>query len=426
MSSAITLVGNQQVIALTTRLIVGIRLQGTIGFIDPRNPYSIKPRPYLAYFAETLRRLHCDVTLFVPTNEDRDRDLMDNFHRRDFSVPFRYVHDHAKLVGAGSGRGNRKQGIAPNNYTEYLRIQANQVNGTGQATDRILFIDSEVNYRFTPVQTLVLDSYEPMTRRQQREIVKAQRSNPFGDVSSQRARRYAAAAAKATGHTVRHRAALHAQQLQAQLDKTEASTALLMAEQSAVPLVDPDANFSDLTRHATKREGAAATRRGVAGNCELNSGCTRSVLSNGGAGGGVRRDSRGRMAGTKSQRDAPLKDEAADAAAGGGASSGPAAGAAMSHALAINLEDYSLVAVAEMIAEMAASDVSVAEYLKLEPLVEKVEVPFHGKANYLPPENCDNIELLNWEEIKVMEKKSQNLGVPETVEETAEHKDFFQ
>lgn len=400
MSSAITLIGDQQVIALTTRLIIGIRLQGTIGFVDPRSPYTIKPRPYLHYFAETLRRLHCDVTVFVPTNEEHDRAMMDSFHDRDFPVPFRYVHDHSKLVGAGSGRGNRKRGLAANNYTEYLRIHANAVNGTGQATDRILFIDSEVNYRFTPVQTIVLDSYEPLTRRQQRELRKAQHNNPFGDVSSQQARRYAAAAARATGTTVRHRGAVHAQYLQDQLNKNQASTDLLRAEQEKVPLVNPDADFESLE----------AARGGGGGSGWMSKSATTAAA----AADRRSRDPRGRIAG------AELKDDAGSVESRGTAENG------MSRALAINMEDYSLVALSEMIAEMAASDVSVAEYLKMEPLIEKVEVPFHGKANYLPPENCDNIDLLNWDEIKVMEKKARETGVPETVEETAEHKDFFQ
>ncbi|KPI86393.1 hypothetical protein ABL78_4544 [Leptomonas seymouri] len=397
MSSAITVVGSQQVIALTTRLIIGIRLQGTIGFIDPRSPHSIKPRPYLSYFAETLRRLHCDVTLFVPTNEEHDRDMMDSFHRRDFPVPFRYIHDHSKFVGAGAGRGNRKQGIAPNNYTEYLRIKANQVNGTGQATDRILFIDSEVNYRFTPVQTLILDNYEPLTRRQQRELMKVQHGNPFGSVSSQQARRYAAAAASASGSTVRHRAMVHAQHIQDQLSKIQSNTDLLRSEQERVPLVDPGDDLEALA--APHGKPHMPPRTGGTQAVDVSS-----------------RDPRGRIAG------ADLKNSGSTAAAT--TDKGPAE-TGMSRALAINLEDYSLVALSEMIVEMAASDVSVAEYLKMEPLIDKVEVPFHGRANYLPPEHCDNIELLNWDAIEVMEKKARDTGVPETVEETAEHKDFF-
>lgn len=412
MSSAITLVGQQQVIAITTRLIIGIRLQGTIAYVDPRNRHVIKPRPYLAYLAETLRRLHCDVCLFVPTHEEHDRDAIRLFHARDFPTPFRYLHDQSKLVGAGGGRGNRKRGLAPNNYTEYLRIRANEVNGTGQATDRILFIDSEINYRFTPVQTLILDNYEPLTRRQQRELVKEQRSNPFGGSNSQQARRYAAAAAKATNSTVRHRAQVHAQQLQAQIDEAEAHTAFLKAEQARVPLVDETADFEPLA--ASRRAAPSSSPRPLPFQAAAS---PRSSVSS---------DSRGRVAGRERRSGAAAAAAAASAEAGEGGSGASPAATGMSHALAINLEDYSLVALAEMIAEMAASDVSVGDYLKREPLIEKVDVPFHGKANYLPPENCDNIEPLNWEEIKVMEKAATDSGVPETMEETAEHKDFFQ
>lgn len=171
MSSALTLIGDTQVLRLASRLIVGIRLQGTIGFIDPAHPHIIKPRPYLKYLAETLHRLRCDVTLIVPTNPQHDQPLFDRFHAREFPVAFRFLHDQRKFIGAGGGRGNRKRGIAPNNYTEYLRTAANAANHTGPSLDRVLFIDSEVNYRFSPVQTLVLEMYEPITRRQQRGIV---------------------------------------------------------------------------------------------------------------------------------------------------------------------------------------------------------------------------------------------------------------
>lgn len=391
MSSAIVLVGNRQVIPLASRLIVGIRLQGTIGFVDPASPYVVKPRPYASYLATTLRRLQCAVALFVPTNTEHDREMMNVFYRRDFSVPFRYVNDHSKFIGAGSGRGNRKRGLAPNNYTEYLRIMANEANGTGQDTSRILFIDSEVNYRFTPVQTIVLDAYEPLTRRQQRKLVQQQYSNPFGDISSRHARRYGAAAARARKTTVRHRAVVSAQHLQDAMDTQQKYTDFLVAEQEGVRL-PPE-----------MRDGVQDGHGGDL--CHLSKGC-------------LQRSSRSSSStdteGDKTPPDAHkgIKEEEEQQQP------------SMSCPLAVNLEDYSLVALAEMIAEMSASETSVADYIKAEPLIEKVEVPFHGKANYLAPENCDNIDLLNWDEIQVMEK-AHGTEVPETVEETEDHKDFF-
>ncbi|KAG5485487.1 hypothetical protein LSCM1_07572 [Leishmania martiniquensis] len=413
MSSAITSVGNRQVIQLSSRLTVGIRLQGTIGFVDPVHPYVVKPRPYAAYLATTLRRLRCTVALFVPTNAGHDLEMMNTFHRRDFPVPFRYVNDHSKIIGAGSGRGNRKRGLAPNNYTEYLRIMANEVCGTGQDTSRILFIDSEVNYRFTPVQTIVLDAYEPLTRRQQRELAKHQYSNPFGSSSSPHARRYVAAAARATKTTIRHRAVAHAQQLQDEVGRHQRHTDFLIAEQAGAPLPPEmrdgveDIYGGDICRFPQGRSP-----------CSSPSSSPFPQRRDGTRGHAVRQPSTpGRFAALEATSDPTAS----------GRSQGIEAErtSTISNAVAMNIEDYSLVALAEMIAEMSASDTSVAEYIKTEPLIEKVEVPFHGKANYLATDNCDHIDLLNWDEIHVMET-ARGSGIPETVVETEDHKDFFQ
>ncbi|KAG5510557.1 hypothetical protein JKF63_06854 [Porcisia hertigi] len=405
MSSAIVSVGNQHVIPLVGRLVVGIRLQGTVGFINPANPYIVKPRPYAAYLATTLRRLQCAVALFVPTNTEHDREMMDMFYRRDFPVPFRYVMDQPKIIGFGSSRGNRKRGLAPNNYTEYLRIMANEVSGTGQDTSRILFIDSEVNYRFTPVQTIVLDAYKPSTRRQLREVVQQQHSSPFGDVSSRHARRYAAATARATKSMVRHRAVVRAQNLQDEIDMQRKHTEFLIAEQDRVPL-PPELHDEEERDHRGDlwhlsqeglQQGGYEQGRVVDG------------VSTPGPSSAV--DTENATTPPDCNRDTKEEEQQRQKTL-------------MSRAPAINLEDYSLVALAEMIAEMSASDISVAEYIKTEPLIEKVEVPFHGKANYLAPENCDNIDLLNWDEIQVIEK-ARDTEVPETVVETEDHKNFF-
>ena len=63
--------------------------------------------------------------------------------------------------------------------------------------------------------------------------------------------------------------------------------------------------------------------------------------------------------------------------------------------LASAAEDMALVAVADMILELSrAPSSTVPDYLKMEPLVEKVRVPGHGEASFLPNENCDHIEMV--------------------------------
>ncbi|CUE59173.1 Hypothetical protein, putative [Bodo saltans] len=118
-----------------------------------------------------------------------------------------------------------------------------------------------------------------------------------------------------------------------------------------------------------------------------------------------------------------------------------------SKTVALTVDDYSLVAAAEMIKELASSDVPVASYLSMEPLVETIRVPMYGPVNALPIENCDHIEQLDLELLEVSEpikwdpttgaakpeaerakKTGDNVevddGVPE-IKETKEHADMF-
>lgn len=78
-----------------------------------------------------------------------------------------------------------------------------------------------------------------------------------------------------------------------------------------------------------------------------------------------------------------------------------------------------------MIAELAASEVAVRDYLKMDPLMETLQVSFHGDCNYLPVENFNGIDLLDGEAIEVPERERRAAGVPEAAEKDA-HKDFLQ
>lgn len=117
--------------------------------------------------------------------------------------------------------------------------------------------------------------------------------------------------------------------------------------------------------------------------------------------------------------------------------------------LALTMNDYTLVALAEMIKDIAASNIpqdiharnsgvpqvvvgpdgkprlrktplgiAVDDYLRLEPLVEKVNVPMHGVTNYLPIENCDHMDELDLAKLEISEPL-------EHIEETEEHANMF-
>jgi hypothetical protein len=122
--------------------------------------------------------------------------------------------------------------------------------------------------------------------------------------------------------------------------------------------------------------------------------------------------------------------------------------------LALTMNDYTLVALAEIIKDMAASNVpqdvharpsgvpeivvgkdgktrkrrpplgiAVEDYLRLEPLVEKVSVPMHGLTNYLPIENCDHMDEMDISKLEISEPLPHE---EDNIKETEEHKQMFQ
>jgi hypothetical protein len=118
-----------------------------------------------------------------------------------------------------------------------------------------------------------------------------------------------------------------------------------------------------------------------------------------------------------------------------------------SKSVALTVDDYSLVALAEMIKELASSDVAVASYLRMEPLIENIRVPMYGSVHALPIENCDHIEQLDLDQLQVSEPiqwdpttgaakpeveralkkettEEKDDGVPD-IQETTEHADLF-
>jgi len=64
-------------------------------------------------------------------------------------------------------------------------------------------------------------------------------------------------------------------------------------------------------------------------------------------------------------------------------------------AVVVRRDDRMLIAVADMIREMCTTETTVADYLKVEPLVEKIRVPQFGWVNYLPQENCNDIDAID-------------------------------
>lgn len=91
--------------------------------------------------------------------------------------------------------------------------------------------------------------------------------------------------------------------------------------------------------------------------------------------------------------------------------------------IALTADDYTLVALAEMIKEIASSDVAVKDYLKMEPMLEVVRVPMMGDLTLLPIESCDYIDQIDLNKLEISDPVEVE-DVPD-VKETEAHKDLF-
>ncbi|ORC86003.1 uncharacterized protein TM35_000311890 [Trypanosoma theileri] len=367
---------NVPTIQLSSRLIVGLRLHGTIAALHPRIPGQIKCRPFLRYFAETLRRLHCDVTLFIPptlasaaipTNITNNTTTTNNsnsnttsgwqitqLNHHEFPCLYRIVEDPTSGIrnGNAGSRGRQQNSAARVNFQDYLsRIAADMQT----SSNRILFIDSEINYRFSPVQTLVLETFQPYQIREKlSRDSRHQRNTMAGDITTL---------------------------AEDQMRVSQRHSDILEAEYA----------WTQGDRHNNNNN-----KRGRRGSLTENP-CT-----------------------PFSSEMCPSLYKEGHHYSNSNSSGGDPSSDVRAAALAIKREDYTLVALAGMLVELAAADVAVADYLRVEPLVEKLSVPFHGDVNYLPVENCEDMEQWDWETVEVREAPL----VPD-VEEREEHRNMF-
>ncbi|CCW62192.1 unnamed protein product [Phytomonas sp. EM1] len=438
MSTAIQTVGGKQIIQLGSRLVVGIRVQGTIGHSTPSRPNHIKPRPYLHYLVETLKHLRCDVTLlFNAVGSSNEDSYIKQFSQRHFSLPFRYVFDegfpHFPMTDRRLQRNAR-------NYSDYFRCVCEEIQAD---PTRVLFIDSEINYRYPTPQVLILERFEPLKKRQQRERASTLPAHSDLLSTSQQRRRD-----------------VYQSGINLKISDIERKTAALQNEKNQNRKSDGD-DYDERTMHFSK--GGFSTQCDAHAQSAVNPGrnaaphiSSPSSIENGEIDseiGVLGRRMMSRIA-TDAQRvkqmiksKTPLAIDSVDldlkfrpevnSSSGEGASF-PNAGNAINNeekaassdvpiatSLAINKEDFTLVALAEIIAELAASEGNVSDYLNTEVLVEKIKVPSHGVINYLPIENCDYINMLDWEHVRVEEKRRNDASVIPEVQEREEHKDLF-
>lgn len=432
MTSAVQTVGERQIIRLGSPLVIGIRVQGTIGYLSPLHSYHIKARPYLHYFADTLRHLRCDVTLLVSTNHQLDSPTISQFASREFPLSFRLLHDHDD-TNASTHRHRRVSAL---NCTDFFRKVAEERR---TSVDRVLFIDSEINYRFAPLQTLILEAYHPLSKRQRRQAVRKRwhesnhlrASAPLASADPSQSSSSSSCSSSPLDEAVRdrrlsgagdvmhpeERMRLHQQHqrrrqehqkaIEASLDQSATYDTLLRAEQSyADTLPDPLPSTADHTAPPDDddhEEDIGGSRDGIRWLGRHDAHKHHETT-------GQRPNSKGRS--REDSVDGPPSVTGDDTT---GERPGP---------LAIPQEDFTLVALADIVTQLAASDLSVRDFLTREPLVECLRVPFHGPAHYLPADNCDSIDCLDWSSTSVSPASTPPSDVPD-VEETEEHRNFF-
>ncbi|RNF09357.1 hypothetical protein TraAM80_02231 [Trypanosoma rangeli] len=97
-----------QIIHLVSRLVVGVRLHGTIAALNLRGCGQLKCRPFLCYFAETLRRLRCDVMLFLPVAASMGTRELEQLNDTEFPCSYRMVNDPTSGTVAGAEAVGRR------------------------------------------------------------------------------------------------------------------------------------------------------------------------------------------------------------------------------------------------------------------------------------------------------------------------------
>ena len=131
------------VTTVAPKLHVGIGLTDTLLWFSTRhNQY--KTRPNLTYFAKILRKNHCDVTVFSPFREEQQVDALRQF-RADFP------HHHRVISRC-------------DDVVEYMTIMEAVVASSHSDPRRVLFLDSHMNYKYYPWQTLLVDRFKPQRR----------------------------------------------------------------------------------------------------------------------------------------------------------------------------------------------------------------------------------------------------------------------
>lgn len=491
--------GGKKLLPLCQRLLVAINIHGTIAEVSTSRPVTLKPRPFLSYLLHTLCQLHCDTHFITTLNPCTEGKAVERFFQQHLvgeNVFFRY-HIHyetpstyvsSSLAHSSSSRdrggyacsshhnrtettlqGNGKRApICRHSLTPLLLRRALAI---GSSPDHIFCVDTEVNYRFPVLQTVVLEPFAHYTPREMRKVYREYMADAVqqglpkegGGGIYRRCGRSSdsekwemgnrAVEENGMGRKRKNKFVLfHEEERQRMLAKDgflrEEFLYASYKEENITKKIQPPpqqerekqeeiaSETSTRIRHSSRatsgHHSTAAASSGVRGRADINLSEEKATATPEIAAGSPKADPAA-IPREQSKKEAEKEDHhysrspssSSSCVDVGGAS--PLASSSFTSSNTTNtqemglvayhsplpsqlLKDYICVALATFLTELSAtSATTVKDFLQKEPLLEQLRVPMHGTCFYLAKENCQDLEMVNWDEVEVvMQKEEKN------------------
>lgn len=288
----------------------------------------------------------------------------------------------------------------------------------GIAPDRILCVDTEVNYRFPPLQTIVLEKYQYHTHRETRQAYQSYMAEQVWE-STKRSRR--------RGGSIREHPNEGSERVGQPRPTPPPSSGgggtnafVQHHEKERCRMVAQEAFFSDALGPLRKAGGGNSPHDGTP--WPASTPMTPRT----------REEEKDVETNTKRNRHAPdvgmveapealspplssstiptTPTTSSSSCCSGNAENGGGLVAFHAPLPSALLSDYLCVALATFVMELcsASASVTVKDFLTREPLLESLRVPMHGNCFYLAKENCQDMELVDWDEVEVQEEEEKN------------------
>lgn len=437
MTSVLTVLeGGRKLLPLRQKLLVAFNIHGTIAEISSSRPVMLRPRPYLSYLFHTLSRLQCDVHFITSLNPTTEGPAVESFLQQHagralfpyhvhYETPSTYVSSyitpsssssssfrsfHRPHGSAASTRGSPSMGkkapICRHSFTPVLLRRALAI---GSTSDHMFCVDTEVNYRFPPLQTIVLEPYTHYTQREKRKAYQAYIAQEVHQQQQRSWRTTRQHESSATSGGTMNRSSMDANGKKPLgvvmgtkgnrfVDHHEETRQRMAAQEAFLKEQQPYSTSSSSPvlpskQDEEKNEPIATETGGTTTNVG-----SEEVAAPPTTGSKVSASSSSSSSFTASRSVSPRVDPTRT-------ETGLVAyQAPLPSSL---LQDYICVALATFLTELSAgspSSTTVKGFLQKEPILEPLRVPMHGTCFYLAKENCQDLEMVDWNEVEVVEQ----------------------